>query len=161
LENTLDITVALEQCKDIFSSTAIECANTLFGLNCTIKDKWTIVDRMPGKFSHSISMGNGNDRYQGIMAIGLSSEDMQKIIALTGVTEILDMFGEILNSYCGLLMDHYGLTEKFGILIQSLPQYTSEEVHFPKAWACVGQITSEQGISMAWGFAIRSYHYIL
>jgi hypothetical protein len=151
----------LSQCLNVVADTAVECATSFFKLSFHIREPWTVIDRLPGDFDRNFSLGNGNDQFQGIMTLGVTDSDLLSLLRHVKTSEALDVFGEMLNTFCGLLMDKETFTSRFGILVQSLPLYSTKEVYYPRAWACIGPIYTEQGISLHCGMALKPFKAIL
>lgn len=145
----------LEDCLLTFSETAIESARSIFQMEFHTKEPWTMIDRIPGNFEHNISMGNGNDHFQGIMTVGIDTKSLSMLIESQAPDDVVDAFGELLNIFCGLLMDNKEITRRFGFLVQSVPLYAENNAFYPNAWSCIGNICSENGSSMQLGIALR------
>lgn len=155
-----ELKTVLESQINILSDLAVECIESVIQVKCKINEPWMVVDRLPGEFEHIIHLGNGNEIYQAVMAIGMSNSDAKDFVDFETEEELLDIFGEVANIYCGMLMDKKEFTEKFGILTQSMPQYTSLQVFFPKASACYGKVYKSDTISITVGYAIRKLNYM-
>lgn len=140
MDKKLEVKEMLEKNHQIFENVAIESLEALFGMEFNIKEPWGISERLKGKFDHIVSLGSGNDSYQSMIAIGISDENLKAIPGLDESMDLLDILGEVANTYTGLLMDHEEITEYFGFLNQSVPQYTNEEMFFPKVWSVDGNV---------------------
>lgn len=150
-----DVKDNLEHCKEIFSKKAIDCIESMFQIECSINSAWSVTERISGEFDHNISVGNGNETYQGIMAIGLNTSELESFFQYDQIDYIIDVFGEFANTYIGMLMDESEFTDRFGILTQAIPQYTQSKIYYPRAWACAGTIINDQGKPIYIGYALR------
>ena len=132
------------------------CIATFFGKECTIGTDWATVERLRGDFHHNVCLGCGNNDYQALAAFGTGNAEVEEFLggAADG-NDILDAFGELLNTYFGMLMDDASFTGFFGILTQSIPQYSAEVNFFPRAWGCNGSLLTPGGGVMYIGFAIK------
>ncbi|HEX2957017.1 MAG TPA: hypothetical protein VHO70_09290 [Chitinispirillaceae bacterium] len=153
----LDIAIKerLEQCADIFPALGIECIKAYAGVNSNILHPWTIMERLPGDNLHNIMLGAGNNLYQAIYAVSFKSEEDMKLIGSSNFEELIDAWGEFANNYCGMLMDRSLFTDNFGFLTQSMPQYSSGNVFYSKAYAFSGSLLVEEKYEINMGFAIR------
>ncbi|NLD95322.1 MAG: hypothetical protein GX639_21950 [Fibrobacter sp.] len=150
-----DVRLKLEKCKDIFPRIGVECLNSFAGMTSTIEGSWTILERMPGNFLHNIIIGAGNDTYQAIFGIGFKTDRDFEAIPADSLDERVDIWGELANTYCGMLMDQKIFIDSFSILTQSNPQYTSGDVIISKAWSVSGALTVPDKTTIYLGYAIR------
>ena len=152
IQDTKDI---LESFQSVFSVVGRECVESLAQKSCEIREPWAVAQRLQGKFDHIFSLGNANIRYQAIMAVGINTPAINSFFDLsTDGEDLLDAFGEIANQYCGLLMDQKQFADNFGILTQSVPQYSVNQTFFPRVWGVEGRVYSgEEWIYI--GYAIR------
>ena len=145
----------LETMPETFSKVALECVESICQCKCEQKEPWAVVQRLQGKFDHIFSLGNANAQYQAIMAVGIQADSIPGFIPGAEAADMLmDAFGEIANQFCGLLMDSKEFTAAFGILTQSVPQYSVNQTFFPKVWGVEGKIWNGE----SWlyiGYAIR------
>jgi hypothetical protein len=155
-----EIKEKLENIKVMFSNLAIECVLSFFQVQCTPKSPFQILERLPGEFEHNIFLGNGNDTFQAVLAVGLSDKDAKGFVEFQGEEDLLDIFGELANVYCGMLMDQNDFTSYFGILTQAVPQYTAKQVFYPKAFACAGELMNKNGDVFSIGYAIRKLNFM-
>lgn len=132
------------------------CVETIFGKVCTLNDDWLIVDRLRGDFPHNICLGCGSDEYQALAAFGTGDREITELIGTIESNEILDAFGEMLNTCFAMLMDDEQFIVNFGVLTQSIPQYSADMNFYPSAWGCHGTLSTPQNGSLYIGFAIKS-----
>lgn len=153
----LDTTVKekLEQCSEIFPAIGIECISAFAGVKSDMVQPWAILERLPGDNLHNVMLGAGNNLYQSIYAVGFKSERDMELIASSNFEELIDAWGEFANTYCGMLMDKTSFTENFGYLTQSMPQYSSGNVFYSKAYSCYGTLITSDKLEINMGFAIR------
>lgn len=150
------VKTTLEELCSSIAAIAESCVYTIFSKRCTLKDDWSIIDRLKGDFPHNICLGCGNDRFQALAVMGTGNAEIQEFIGSTEPDDILDAFGEVLNTYFGMLMDDPTFVARFGILTQSIAQYSADINFYSKAWGCNGSlITPDKGIIYI-GFAIKS-----
>lgn len=147
--------IKLEKCKDIFPRIGIECFNSFAGMTSTVEEPWTILERMPGNYRHNIIIGSGNDAYQAIFGIGFKTDQDFEVIPAGTLDERIDAWGELANTYCGMLMDQKIFIDSFNILTQSSPQYSSGDVFISKAWSVCGVLTVSKKVNIYLGYAIR------
>jgi len=150
-----DVRVKLERCKDIFPRIGIECLSSFAGMTSTVEEPWTILERMPGNYRHNIIIGAGNDSYQAIFGIGFKTDVDFEIIPADTLNERVDAWGELANTYCGMLMDQKIFIDSFSFLTQSSPQYSCGDVFFSKAWSIYGALSVSKKINVYLGYAIR------
>ena len=143
MENKPDIKDFLTNQHEIFENVATESLTALFQKKFQIQEPWILSERLRGEFDFIISLGSGNDDYQSLIAIGLSKAALDEIVETDDSTELLDIFGEVGNTYCGLLLDNKPITDYFGFLNQSVPQYANEAMYFPKVWCVNGNVYYE------------------
>jgi len=154
------VKLKLELLSTTIGDIAGKCVHSIFGMQCTVGDTWKIVDRINGDFSHNICLGCGNDDYQALAVTGTGDKEIEEFIGSTNPNDILDAFGEMLNTYFGMLMDNSLFVNSFGILTQSLAQYSADINFYAKAWGCNGSLyTPAKGVIYI-GFAIKSNHPI-
>lgn len=147
--------IKLEKCKEIFPRIGIDCLNSFAGIASTVTKPWEILERMPGNYLHNVIIGSGNDAYQAIFGIGFKSDLEFEVIPAVTINERIDAWGELANTYCGMLMDQKIFIDSFSILTQSSPQYSSGDVFFSKAWSVYGALTVSKTINIYLGYAIR------
>lgn len=145
----------LELCAEIFPVIGIECIGAFAGIKSNVREPWTILERLPGDNPHNIMLGAGNNLYQAIFAVGFKTEKDMELISSSNFEELIDAWGEFANTYCGMLMDNLPFTESFGFLTQSIPQYSSGNVFYSKAYACSGTLVAADNREINMGFAIR------
>lgn len=138
-----------------FSTLAVECIELLCGITCGIKQPWKVVSRIEGTFDHNFSLGNANKDFQGLLNIGIMNDSVALFIDnYADDLELCDFFGELANTYCGMLMDYNEFTDYFGCLTQSTPQHNLHQIHFPQVWGISGLVHHEDKW-LAMGYAIR------
>jgi hypothetical protein len=150
-----DVREKLEKCKVIFPQIGIECLNSFAGMTSTVEEPWAILERLPGNYLHNIIIGSGNDSYQAIFGIGFKTDLDFEVIPADTLDERVDIWGELANTFCGMLMDQKMFVDSFNILTQSNPQYSSGDVFFSKAWSIYGALTISKKINVYLGYAIR------
>lgn len=145
----------LEQLDTAITDIAKNCIYTIFNKQCIIADDWYIVDRLNGDFPHNICLGCGNDAYQALAVLGTGNKVIEEFIGDMNSDAILDAFGEMLNTYFGMLMDNPIFVENFGILNQALAHYSADINFYSKAWGLNGTLITPQKGSVYFGFAIK------
>ncbi len=138
----------------IFEKSAVESIGSLFQKEFSIREPWQVTTRLEGKFHHIFSLGSGDEKFQSLIVIGINNSHLHAIMESDNKEELLDAFGEVCNIYSGILSDYTEITDYFGYLRQSVPQYTNEEVFFPKVWAINGKVFCEDNW-LYFGCALR------
>ncbi|MDG5815073.1 hypothetical protein QA601_08290 [Chitinispirillales bacterium ANBcel5] len=150
-----DVKKKLISIEEQLRTSGIDCVELFFGSQCKNVDPFEITERLKGDFDHNIVLGCGSNDYQALIGIGLSKSDTNAMGELEKDDDILDAFGEFENNYAGMLMDNEAFTGAFGILTQSIAQYSAQNVFYPKAWSCSGYLSLEENCKIYLGFAIR------
>jgi hypothetical protein len=150
-----EIKLKLGRCVEIFPQIGIECIGAFAGVSCRLIEPWELNERMPGNFKHNIILGAGSNLYQTSFGIGFKNDTDMQLIRSETFEELCDAWGELANTYCGMLMDSEKFTNEFGVLTQSNPQYSGGHIFFPKAWAFSGALVSDKNESINFGYAIR------
>ncbi len=146
----------LEKVKPDFIFSAKEAMESMFGVEGSIKEDWAIVERLEGNYENVFSIGNANNDYQAILIVSIQDNTVKKILNEAGSGyELLDAFGELGNNFCGVLMDQKNFTDEFGILTQSVPQYSQGNLFVPKATGVCGKVYFDNSDWMHFGYAIR------
>ncbi|KMQ49925.1 hypothetical protein CHISP_3139 [Chitinispirillum alkaliphilum] len=157
MENSAEVKGKLQQLCPTFSGIAKECLQSLFQDTWEIREPWTIVDRLQGTFDHIFSLGNANDSFQAIMAVGVSEQTIKSLIpGLDNDEELIDLFGEVGNIFCGMLMDEEEFTNYFGILTQSVPMHAMSQTFFPRVTGIHGKLFKGDDW-LYFGYAIRHF----
>lgn len=146
----------LEELRSHISVIAVNCIQSIFDKTCTINNDWQIIERLNGNYTHNVCLGCGNDTFQALAVIATGDKEINEFIESTDPDDILDAFGEVLNTYFAMLMDHAMFSDKFGILTQSFAQYSADVNFYSKAWGCSGTLLTPHGGSLYIGFAIKN-----
>jgi len=136
------------------AETAKETVESFFMVNAVVKDDWAVEERLSGEFDHIITLGCSNSDYQGVIMVASSDDNTNAFFEEKD--ELVDIYGELANTYCGLLMDCPGVSDQFGVLSQAVPMYAAKRAFFPRAWAVTGKVY----VGDSWvqiGFAIRGF----
>jgi hypothetical protein len=151
-----DQKLALNDVSDIFSSTSIECARALLGISCELKEPWKFVPRLDAEYENVVIMGSASDLYQAILAIGMNDSSVEGFFGkLVDKNEFFDIFGEVANNFCAMILDNYEFYRQFGILNQSIPVLYSNGIPFlPFISGIEGRIYSNNQFAY-FGFAIQ------
>jgi hypothetical protein len=151
-----DKKLSLNDVSSIFSSTSIECARALLGIRCELKEPWKFVPRLDAEFENVVIMGSASDQYQAILAIGMNDSSVEGFFGkLVDKNEFFDIFGEVANNFCAMIMDNYEFYRQFGILNQSIPVLYSNGMPFlPYISGIEGRIYSNNQFAY-FGFAIQ------
>lgn len=143
---------------DGVKQTAKDAVESFFMVAASVEDEWSVEERLSGEYDHIITLGCSNSDYQGVIMI--ATEDAHVDAFFEEREELVDIFGELANTYCGMLMDYQGVVDKFGVLSQAVPMYAAKRAFFPRAWAITGRIN----VSGSWiqiGFAIRGFSMMI
>ncbi len=144
----------LSESIDVFSESLKQSVECMFGMETSVVTQWEVTERLICNCHHNILMGCGNSGYQGMIAMGLGEKDAQ-CFGFSGHDELLDVFGELLNNFCGILMDDECVTEHLGVLTQCIPQYVQIGAFLPKASSCSGYLNVDNGSRLFFGFSIK------
>jgi len=135
--------------------TAKEAVESFFMVDAVVNQgDWSIEERLIGEFDHIITLGCCNSDYQGVVMV--AAEEGHTDAFFVEKEELVDIFGELANQYCGMLMDCTDIVDSFGVLSQAVPMYASKRAFFPRAWAVTGKVY----VGDSWvqiGFAIRAF----
>ena len=149
-----DMKDVLESIIDGVKEAARVTVDSFFMVDSETKDDWRIDERLSGEFDHIITLGCSNSDYQGVIMV--ASEDDTHSDFFESKEELVDIFGEVANTYCGILMDNEKIVDSFGVLSQAVPMYATKRAFFPRAWAITGKVyVNDSWIQM--GFAIRGF----
>lgn len=149
---------ALTSLLDGVKETAKDAVESFFMVSASALDDWAIEERLSGEYDHIITLGCSNSDYQGVIMV--ATEDAHTDAFFEEKEELVDIFGELANTYCGMLMDSPEVVEHFGVLSQAVPMYASKRAFFPRAWAVTGKIS----VNNSWiqvGFAIRGFSMMI
>lgn len=153
-----DMQVVLNELKDSICAVAVEAVESLLMDDAKAGDDWEVCERLSGSHDHIITLGCSNSDYQGVIMIGIDDDDARNYCESD--EEINDLFGEIANTYCGMLMDQKNISEQFGFLSQAIPMYAAKRAFFPRAWAVSGKVhVGEAQVQI--GFAVRGFMSLL
>ncbi len=137
---------------------AHESVESFFMVDATIGEDWTVEERLAGEYDHIITLGCSNSDFQGVIMI--ATEDGHTDAFFDEKEELIDIFGELANTYCGMLMDDEDVVDEFGVLSQAVPMYAAKRAFFPRAWALTGKVY----VGDSWvqiGFAIRGFSMMI
>lgn len=149
-----DMKEILTSLLDGVKQTALEAVESFFMVDASIADDWSVEERLSGEYDHIITLGCSNSDYQGVIMV--ATEDANVEAFFEEREELIDIFGELANTYCGMLMDYQGVVDQFGVLSQAVPMYAAKRAFFPRAWAVTGRINVEDSWIQI-GFAIRGF----
>ena len=148
------VKVHLESLIPILKKIVVDCTDVMFGKQFSIIDDWQIVERIEGSFDNIFSLGCANNNYQSIIIVGVQNDSIDLVGETDNEIQLIDIFGELANSLCGLLMDYKEFTDVFGFMEQAVPLHSLQTVYFPKAWSICGSIVHDNK-KMVIGFALR------
>ncbi len=151
----------MNKIKDIFSTVSVKCMETFFQQKCNIKKPWEIVNHLSCNFDYVFTIGSSNEKYKSILAHGIQKSSLETLVGKSEIPydEILDVFGEFTNTYCGMIADENDFTEMFGVLRQSLPVlYTNGQTILSFLWGVSGKIYFGDEW-MYFGYAIHQQNY--
>ncbi|MBD3318228.1 MAG: hypothetical protein GF344_20790 [Chitinivibrionales bacterium] len=139
----------------VFQKVAIECIAATFGKNGRADTPWETVERLAPGRSNILTLGLANEHYQCMLFVCVNDDDVADFLGTETDDEFLaDAFGEMGNVYCGMLMGEKSITERFGVMKQSIPTYAKRNCFFPRAWGIQGTIDFDQS-SVEIGYAAR------
>jgi hypothetical protein len=150
-----DIVETLQSLREAFPRVAAECFEAVFAEEAETTEAWEATPRLQVRSEHCFSLGSGNESYQAIAVAGFGEAGLDAFADETlSRGDVIDAFRELLNTYCGMLMDEPAFVEHFGILTQSLPQYTYKSLFVPRADGMQGALRVRGG-EIVMGYAIR------
>jgi hypothetical protein len=146
----------LNQMKDLFSSTAMECIETLFKKKPVLKDPWKVSELFNCQFERSFWIGSSNKDYQALIILGMQTPSISVMLGQDWMpSDAFDAFGEMLNIFNGMLMDKQKFIQTFGIMIQSLPVMHMEGESIFSPVCCVHGNLYIEGHPIFIGFSIK------
>jgi len=155
-EKKVDIPDTLRRIMPDFISAGINTIESIFDKKAEKKEEWNVVERLEINFDNVFAVGNANSNFQGILIIGIMDSYVSVLSPhCDKKIELLDIFGEVGNCYCGVLMDKVSFTEIFGIMRQSVPQFAKGKIFIPKVWSVCGNIYFDNESWIHFGYAIR------
>jgi hypothetical protein len=141
---------------NVFSETTCSSIEALFGKNAVAEIPWSSNKHIEIDCRYVLVMGGASDTFQSILTIGVNTD---AILELAGQdleqSEFCDVFGELANTYCALLMDRAEFTDHFGILNQTVPVIYTKGIPFLPFISGVQGTVSINGKLIYVGFAIR------
>jgi hypothetical protein len=157
-----DLKTKLEEILEAFSAEATKCAGIFLARQCAVSEPWHLTDDIDCGTDRIVIIGYASTAYQAITAVGTDADECFKLFGRNVYDdEFLDIFGELLNNYCALLMDRDEFTERFGILHQSVPVLYSKGMPFlPFISGVRGRIDAEGGAVITIGFSIKQREYL-
>ena len=141
----------------VFSSTAIDCVNGMFGKMCEIKMPWEVVEQLQGQFDRILNLGSSSRGFRAITCAGIQDDSLCAFLDQENVSTAYasDVLGEFVNTYTGMLADNDAFRVNFGTLEQAVPVlYTNGHSYLPFIWGIQGYIY----IGIHWvyiGYSIR------
>jgi hypothetical protein len=141
----------------VFSDVTCSSIEALFGKRAHLVSAWSSNKHIEIDCQYVLIMGGASDTFQSILTVGV---DTATIIELTGQeleqSEFCDVFGELANTYCAMLMDRDEFTTHFGILNQTVPVLYTKGIPFLPFISGVQGTVTINGKDIYIGFAIRN-----
>jgi hypothetical protein len=144
---------------DDMSRMAADSLSCLLNKEVSPCANWKVGERLHSPCDYTVTMECSNSACDGIVLVGGNWAGCR--VYAKHSEDILDVFGEAANNFCGLLMDSAYITDSVGVLVQSLPVYHSGEVFFPRAASMAGSICTEDDVEVYMGFCVRTYVALL
>lgn len=140
----------------IFSETASESIGAFFGKSAKVETSWSSNKHIEIDCRYILVMGGASNNFQSILTVGV---DLEAILELAGQileqNEFCDVFGELANTYWGMLMDRKEFTAHFGILNQTVPLIYTKGIPFLPFLSGVQGSVVVNNKPVTIGFAIR------
>jgi hypothetical protein len=158
MNDMLDNQNKLTLLSPVFSETAIQCMNDMFGKKCEIHMPWEVVEQLQGQFDRILTMGSANDNFSALTCAGIQYDSLDAFVGEENVSTeyTADILGEFVNTYSALLADNELFRNHFGIPIQGVPVlYTDGQSFLPFLWGIQGYLYIEDHW-MYLGYTIRS-----
>ena len=133
----------LTQLVPVFSQIAVECVDAFFSKKSELHLPWEVVDQLQSKFDLILTIGSSNERHSALMYAGIQYESLAAFAGTEKMSSeaAVDILGEFVNTYSGMIADHGEFTERFGILTQALPVlYTNGQSYLPFMWGIQGYV---------------------
>lgn len=141
----------------VFSDTTCASIEALFGKKAQVHSPWSSNKHIEIDCQYVLIMGGASEKYQSILTIGV---DTESIIELTEQEleqgEFCDVFGELANTWCAMLMDRVEFTDHFGFLNQTVPILYTKGIPFLPFISGVQGAVTINGKEIQVGFAIRN-----
>ncbi|MGM0442601.1 MAG: hypothetical protein ACQEQV_00260 [Fibrobacterota bacterium] len=143
----------LNELTDTIKNTAAESVESLLMDDVAAVGEWKHTAGTLLKSDHILSVSSSNHAYQAVILFGISNDAASEYAE--DKDEIQDLFGEVANTFFGLIADNTAFSEYFGFLEQSIPIYSVEESACHKVDSLVGELEIEGGSRMKVVFAAR------
>jgi hypothetical protein len=152
-----DQSADLDEIIEVFSAAAIKCVDIFFARPCSVLEPWHLTNDIDCGTDRIVTIGYANQAYQAITAIGINREDCFRLFGKSiHDDEFLDIFGELANNYCAVLMDSDDFTKRFGVLHQSVPVLYSKGMPFlPFISGVRGRVGIGNGAVINAGFSVK------
>jgi hypothetical protein len=138
---------------------AVEIAESMLMKDSQIVlEEWVVSERIIGDYEYITTLGCSNSDFQGVVMVAAPESCLKEFF--DNAEDLRDVFGELANQFCGLLMDNEGFVDEFGVLAQTLPMHASKRAFFPRATAITGRIHFGETYIQV-GFALRAFMMLL
>ncbi|MBD3317266.1 MAG: hypothetical protein GF344_15880 [Chitinivibrionales bacterium] len=146
MNRTLQIQDRLTRMSSVFSETAINCIDAVFGKRCEIHIPWQIVEQLQGQFDKIMTIGCASNKFSAIACAGIQNDSLMSFLCEENVSSAYasDVLGEMLNTYIGMLSDNEEYSTSFGYLSQAVPVlYENGNSYLPFIWGIQGYLYHE------------------
>jgi len=145
----------------LFERLTTEAIEILFQQSCQRRDPWKISERPMGTFDHIMVIGNSNDDYQASFVTGIQKDAIQPFFGYEiAIDEAIDGLSEFGNTLCGMVMDQEEFYKEFGILKNSPPIVSEEQVFLPRATTVDGKLYFSGDHWIYCAYAIRPLSFM-
>lgn len=113
----------LETLVDVFAGAATQCMQSLFRHQWRAEPAWRVVEALQIDAPCIVALTCANERYRSLALVGLEEQGLAALnmACPPDIDDALDVFGELINTYCGVLADDEQFRAAFGVLTQSMP----------------------------------------
>ena len=147
MDSQITIKDSLIDLREVFQSGATELLSVMFNVNATIIDPWEVSETSDTRYDYIFRQISENKQFKANAIIGASYSTLEKVLGpVPDLDEAKDAFGEFANCYHAVLMEDKTFVDRFGYLIQRVPEDSTVLACFPLAWGVQGnlQLDSEE-----------------
>lgn len=150
------VQVVLTKSINVFFETACASIEALFGKKAIVESSWSSNKHIEIDCRYVLVMGGASDTFQSILTVGVNTDAIMELAGQDlDQSGFCDVFGELANTYCALLMDRTEFTGHFGVLNQTVPVIYTKGIPFLPFISGVQGTVSINGKLTYIGFAIR------
>jgi len=148
----------LQEMHEVFSNTALECANIFFSLPCKLHKPFTVIETLNPGFDFLLSLAGDSKNYKAISFVGAQKNLLSVLLKKSDISveDARDILGEFSNAFFGMLQDNADFIRHFGFIEQGLPSlFSGGNVFLPFIWGIEGSINIQDNTILYVAFSIR------